>query len=455
MNTAISSTAIGPAQKISLGFGYFTVFFLTQGIPILAIPHYQMTLGVNPALLGMLMAGPLLLASCFGVWFGHASDKVRTRFGRRRPFMLCAAVTSALSYGFLWMPPKDGSDLQLAIYFGCLSLVFQLASVVYSVSLNSLVYESSSDSLTRTRLMGFTTYFVKLGSLCYQWLYPLSALSLAGGVVLGVQGVGWMLALAVFLIMGILPVITLREPVLVPTPDAIRPPAFVKSLRAALGNNAMVFVLLLALLQMGGAAFVATMDYYLLVYYVHAGDITQGAISKGMLSTAYALVSFISVPLIVWLAQRCGRLNTLAIIYLVNACGGILKWFLFVPDIGLWIMADALLCGSLWSAMVILIPSMIAELAHNQGQSSRVNCAGMFASIHGWVLSLSAVSVLLLSGITLSAIGFDAALAGQQHAATLTVMRVMLSCGTFLFSCIALLLVRRWQANDHNYQFSG
>src|SRR5690606_31148091 len=106
------------------------------------------------------------------------------------------------------------------------------------------------------------------------------------------------------LVMGILPVITLTEPQLAPAPDAIRPPAFVKSLRAALGNNAMVFVLVLALLQMGCGAFVATMDYYLLVYYVHAGDIAQGAISKGMLSTAYALVSFISVPVIVWLAQR-------------------------------------------------------------------------------------------------------------------------------------------------------
>src|SRR5690606_8001293 len=138
---------------------------------------------------------------------------------------------------------------------------------------------------------------------------------LAGGFILGVQGVGWLLAIAVFLMMGITPVLVLKEQSYAPPSRAVRPPAFYISLRAALGNNAMVFVLALTLLQMGGAAYAATMDYYLLVYYVHAGDITQGAISKGFLSTAYALISFMSVPLVVWLAQRYGRLNALVIIY--------------------------------------------------------------------------------------------------------------------------------------------
>ena len=163
----------------------------------------------------------------------------------------------------------------------------------------------------------------------------------------------------------------------------------------------------------------------------------------------------LSVPFLLYLARTRGRLNALVIIYLINALGGILKWFLFVPDIGLWIVLDAILCGALWSAMVILIPSMISELAHNQGQLNKVSCAGMFASIHGWVLSISAVAVLLLSGITLGAIGFDAALGGHQSSAALFSMRLILSLGTLGFSLIALLLVKRWQAQGANYQFLG
>ena len=475
--------AIGLKQKLALGCGYFTVFFLGQAIPILAIPHYQMTLGVNPGLLGLLMALPLLLASCFGVWFGHWADKFQSRFGRRRPFMFFASVFTALSYGLLWMPPAHWAHGALLVYFGGLSLVFQLASVIYSISLNSLVYESSPSSHERTRLMGFTTYFVKLGSLCYQWLYPLSAVVLIGGVALGVQGVGWLLGLSVFLIMGLLPVFNLREaagfqvselkalefkaaelkapelksPALntAETKTSVQSPTFVCAVKTTLSNRAMVFILTLTLLQMGGAAYAATMDYYLLVYFVSAGDIVAGAISKGVLSTAYALVSMLSVPFILYLVKRRGRLQALLFIYGINALGGCAKWFLFVPDIGLWIMLDAILCGTVWSAMVIIIPSMIADLAHNEGLSAQASRSGIYASIYGWVLSLSGVCVLMISGFTLSAIGFDAALGGAQAQSTLQLMRIILALGTVAFSLLAIYLVMRWQARPANYQFAN
>jgi glycoside/pentoside/hexuronide:cation symporter, GPH family len=438
-------------QKISLGAGYFAVFFLGQAIPILAIPHYQMTLGVNPSLLGLLMAFPLLVASCFGVWFGHASDRFWSNYGRRRPFIFLASLVSSLSYGFLWMPPTT-NHTELMIYFGCLSLLFQLSSVVYSISLNSLVYESSPHTHERTALMGFTTYFIKTGSLCYQWVYPLSVFSFAG-VVLGVEGVGWLLAMVVFLLMGLLPAVVIKErhsPIL--EAGAL---SFVQALRTTLKNKPMIFILILTLLQMGGSAYAVTMDYYLLVYQVFGGDIAQGAVAKGALSTAYAVVSILSVPIILQLVRRYGRLNTLCIIYLVNTLGGILKWFIFVPGAGLWVVTDAVFCGAIWSAMVILIPSMISELAQRQGNQTQINCSGIYSSMHGWTLSVSAVLVLMFSGFTLSLIGFDAGLGGNQQASTLTWMRSILVVGTVVCSLLALFLVKRWQSRPGNYQFLG
>lgn len=445
-------TVISRHQKVSLGAGYFTAFFLGQAIPVLAIPHYQMTLGVNPALLGILMAVPLFIASCFGVWFGHASDRFHSRFGRRRPFMFVASLITTLSYGFLWMPPESATATELMVYFGSLSLLFQLASVVYSISLNSLVYESSPNVQQRTALMGFTTYFVKAGSLCYQWVYPLSVFSFAG-IVLGVEGTGWLLAMVVFLLMGVMPVLTIRES----NQPSVKTEylSFYQSLKITLSNKSMIFILGLTLLQMGGSAYAVTMDYYLLVYQVFAGDIAQGAVAKGALSTAYAAVSILSVPLILKLVGRYGRLNTLCIIYIVNALGGILKWFLFVPGMGLWIVFDAILCGAIWSAMVILIPSMISELAQNQRMLTQISCSGIYSSIHGWILSLSAVLVLILSGFTLSAIGFDASLGGNQQHSTLLWMRYILVAGTVICSLFALCWVKRWQSRPDNYQFVG
>jgi Na+/melibiose symporter-like transporter len=125
----------------------------------------------------------------------------------------------------------------------------------------------------------------------------------------------------------------------------------------------------------------------------------------------------------------------------------------FVPDAGLWVVIDAVLCGTIWTAMVILIPSMIADLAHNEGLSMRNNRSGTYASIYAWCLSLSGVAVLIISGCTLSLIGFDAALGGQQDTSALLLMRVILSLGTIIFSLLAFILVKRWQADRSQYQF--
>lgn len=60
------SKVIDKKQKYALGLGFFAIFFANQGIGILAIPFYQMTLAVDPFLLSLAMTIPVLLASFIG-----------------------------------------------------------------------------------------------------------------------------------------------------------------------------------------------------------------------------------------------------------------------------------------------------------------------------------------------------------------------------------------------------
>ena len=53
----------------------------------------------------------------------------------------------------------------------------------------------------------------------------------------------------------------------------------------------------------------------------------------------------------------------------------------------------------------------------------------------------------VLSGLTLSTTGFDAALGGQQSSASIFAMRLILAGGTLLFSLVSLWLVWRGQAD--------
>ena len=49
---------IGFGEKVALGSGYLAIFYGNSGVKSLAIPVYQMVLGVNPAVLGLVLAIP-------------------------------------------------------------------------------------------------------------------------------------------------------------------------------------------------------------------------------------------------------------------------------------------------------------------------------------------------------------------------------------------------------------
>lgn len=78
-NTTVSTSTsesirVSGTQKLALGAGFFAMFFAQQSVSVLAIPFYQMTLGVDPFLLGLALTLPLLLGTLLGPWVGHLSD---------------------------------------------------------------------------------------------------------------------------------------------------------------------------------------------------------------------------------------------------------------------------------------------------------------------------------------------------------------------------------------------
>ncbi len=433
---------------LGLGLGFFALFFTSQGIHILAIPFYQMTLGVDPFLLSLVMTAPLLIASAIGPYVGHLSDRCRSTRGRRRPFIFFAAWATGLSYGCIWMVPPHWSNEWQLVYFALMCLLFYISSVFFTVPLNSLAYELTDDYHQRTEVMGFAAYFLKFASLVYQWVFPVAKLAVFGGVFVGIQYVGWGLAIMVFGCLGMMPALLIHErPV---TQGAPRRQLLWPNLSNVIRQPSMRLLMLLTLIQMAGAAGAATLDYYLLVYYVSDGDIGQGAVWKGLLSSAYALVSILCIPLVTRLSLRRGKLAALQYIYGLNALGGVAKWFIFVPGAGAWIVLDALLCGAIWTAMVVLIPSMIADLNQQSRQQGNTGQAGILASVHGWVLSISGVLALLGGGLALNAIGFDAGRGAAQASSTLLAMRMILAGGTVLFSLLPLLLLHYCRRRRQN-----
>lgn len=449
--SAMALPSVNAGQRLALGAGFFAMFFASQSVSVLAIPFYQMTLGVDPFLLSIALMLPMLLGTFLSPWVGHLSDHSQSRFGRRRPFILLASWLSCITFGAIWMVSPDWPELYQLTYFAGFSVLFYIAATFMSVPMTCLAYEMSPDYHERTAIMGFTTYFVKLGSLLYQWLFPLSQLAVFGGVFIGIRYVGWGVAFFILGVLGTLAAIFSREVIHVTATPRQRP-SLVQSLKVISRHTSLRVLLLLTVLQLAGGAFTASMDYYLLVYYMFAGDIAAGSLWKGILSVSYAAVGLVSVPLIAKLASRLGKIGALQLIYLLTLVGGVLKWFIFIPDVRWLLMLDAIFCTAVWTAMTMLIPSMMADVCDEDELLHGQRREGLFVALHNWVTALSLALALLLAGFSLNAIGFNAQLQHLQPESSILSMRIILSFGTVLFAILSLWCLRYYPLHAQRSQ---
>ena len=102
---------------------------------------------------------------------GFLSDRTRTRWGRRRPFLLFGAIPFALSFILLWLSPNF-SQTGLIIYYSLGYVVYEgMATVVY-MPYYALTPELTEDYDERTQLTSFRMFFNILGSLT-AYIFPM------------------------------------------------------------------------------------------------------------------------------------------------------------------------------------------------------------------------------------------------------------------------------------------
>ena len=426
----------------ALGCGKVCQFFVNKGIWLLALPYYQMTLGIDPFLLGLIVTIPMLLATACTPLVGYFSDFVNRKHGTRKHLIFIASIICGTAYSLIWLVPEYWSEMAQLSYLFCLVLLFNFSGYFQSIPLMSLLYEVTKDSNLRTQIIALTTFYVKCCAFIYQWAYPLTQLSIWGGGSLGIKVVGWFIGLVLIGVMGIVPAIFLKKSPLQPT-STLKHTQFGlrRSLKHVFANKTFLCLLLVIFCQTFGIAISAQMDFYLLVYYMHDGNIADGAWWKGALSSLYAATGFLALYLVPKMAFAFGKKRAMQITFLLSAIGGFIKWFVYVPGATWELAIDALICTSSWTSIAVLVPSIIADLCDKEQAKTNFDLKGMFISVQAWVQRYSAILVLPISGIFLNAIGFNAHNGGAQTDSTIQLMRIFLTGGTVLFSVLALLAI--------------
>jgi GPH family glycoside/pentoside/hexuronide:cation symporter len=124
------------------------------GIPVYVFlpKFYSDVVGVDVAFLGLVLLSVRIFDAVTDPLIGLLSDRSRTRFGRRRPWVLLGSLPLAASLAFLFGPPVGLSQpgLWFAVWIYALFLFWTLVTVPYE----SLGAEITFDYDERTQVLG-------------------------------------------------------------------------------------------------------------------------------------------------------------------------------------------------------------------------------------------------------------------------------------------------------------
>jgi glycoside/pentoside/hexuronide:cation symporter, GPH family len=397
---------VGFGQKIAWSFGSVADQFMQNGINMLALPLYNLTLGVDPRLLGFALAIPRLLDALTDPLMGNVSDNFRSKWGRRKPFILAGGIGCAVSFFLLWCPPVAFGDTGLFAYFMAMAIVYYLAYTVFAVPRNALGYELSDDYKDRNTLFAINTIVASATGMLLPWLYKLSFSPLFAGEERNeLVGVRWVALISAALIgLSILPSVLFNpESEKALHQNKIK---FIRTAKTTLSCGPFLIVVLITFIVLLSVMLVGPMAIYINTFYLCDGDREMGAYWGGMVGTVQALSGLLSAPLIAALAKRFGKMRVMSLGLLVGIIGFISTWWTYNPTYP-WMQIFSMLLiqpgiGCVW----VLSGSMIADICDYDELKTGLRREGMFGAIFTFLTKLGGSSVTLLGGYMLVFAGY-------------------------------------------------
>ena len=124
-------------------------------------------------------------------FIGQFSDNLRSKWGRRRPFIIFGAPATAILVVLIWTPPMSSSILMVSIYFLVINLLYNTAYSLVGIPYDATMPEMAPEVHERVKLSYFKGLFgiigVLIGSLVAAPLFG-SIGPVAMGVVVAIVG---------------------------------------------------------------------------------------------------------------------------------------------------------------------------------------------------------------------------------------------------------------------------
>ncbi len=371
-------------------------------------------LAIPAALAGIVVFVPKIVMILFDPLVGSLSDRLTTRWGRRRPPMLIGALLTSASFVLLFHPPVIAAVTARAVYMGVMVTVAFAAYAIFSVPYLTMASEMTASADERSRLMSVRVAFMAVGLTV--GAYAGGIAQWAGGGLAGYHIMASILG-AICLTTMLLTVFATAGARRVEADD--QPISLAASFKIVWRNKPYCKLLLVGFLQKLGEGLGYGSFAYLCIYVVH-----QPLSAMGLVVLVATVGQIVCQPLWVFLSRRWPRSG----VYTVGVLGWCLNLLLWLgmDKQPTWLLIPlGLQAGIAAGALLSATLSMLADAIVADSAATGVNREGLYSGI--WLASEKVAFALgaLIVGLMLSAGGFIESTGGiattQPHSAVVAI----------------------------------
>ncbi len=431
MDKALDNTAKLPFY-VKLGYGSAELSSTLTWTMVSVIFLFYLTdvVGIAPAFAGFILMLGTLWDAVTDPIVGILSDRVKSRWGRRRPFLLGVAVPFGLITWLLFTDFGFG-EFSTKIYF-CLAItMYYTAATLLDIPYTSLGAEMTQDYDERTNLNGFRAGFSQIAAILAAAL-PWTLVTYCKDIMGSTRG-GWSLMAAMFGFVSIFPIlITWRatrgrelfpENVTVKLKDVFTGP---------LKNRTFLYTMGLYAAGSVGLSSAAAVMVYFMKYYMKFND-TQQSLAFLFLFAC----TILWIPVINWLSSKYGKRESYMIFIgiwaIVQVVGGMLvKPSMIIPFYVMMILASG---GVMSISMTIwsMIPDAVEVDEFKIGQRRE----GLFFGVISFARKSTVALFIWFIGIILSLVGYVPDQVQTEHA--LFGIRLLYAAGVAFFLFLSVL----------------
>jgi GPH family glycoside/pentoside/hexuronide:cation symporter len=419
-------------QKIAFGSGHLAnqLFPAALGVFMVVL---VLSLKMDPFLAGVLAALPRLLDALTDPIMGYISDNTRSKWGRRRPYILVGSVITGFSFMLMWQLYPENSEWYNFFYFLFMSIIFYLGYTIFATPLIGLGYEMTPDYNERTRLMAVSQWMGQMAWMIAPWFWVIIyEPSIYDTAPEGARNLAiWVGLLCMAL--GIMPAFFNKEMVL-PEEEkrgkmslkelAATSKEFIDGFKQTISNKPFLRLCGATFFIFNGYQTVAQFAFFIIIFYLFNGDTTAAGNWPAWFGTVSALsTAIIVIPIVTYVSTRIGKRKTFVLATILSIVGYILKWWGFNPDNPYLMFLPLPLISFGIGGLFTLMMSMTADVCDLDELQNKSRREGTFGAVYWWMVKLGTAVALLVSGAVLNLVGFDED-AATQTVQTITKLRI-------------------------------